>query len=124
MLDRSCLGFGARHTQHDKPEWKPLLDAVGERLAEGFMWMHEDALDDGSPLHAYKHYFTRRYLYLTEDGRAFELTPCQRFVPLRLDFAIEHAVCSWWILDGWEEADVTALRDAIVRAADRVPAGS
>jgi hypothetical protein len=62
-------GGDLRHCE--KPEWLPLLEAVGERLTEGFMWMFWVELEDGSRLHAYKHYFTRAYLFLTEDGRAF-----------------------------------------------------
>lgn len=123
MQSESCLGVPAHHLRHGDPEWKPLVAAVGERLAEGFMWMHADELDDGSPVHAYKHIHTRRYLHLAEDGRAFEPTPCGRLVEGRLDFAIEAALCSWWILNGWEAEDVKALRDAIIRANEQVPAG-
>lgn len=36
-----------------------------------FMWMHEIELEDGTRLHAYKHYETRRYLHLDHGGRAF-----------------------------------------------------
>jgi hypothetical protein len=51
------------------PEWQPLLDAVGEEIAANFMWMFEVRLSDGTPLHAYKHIDTRRYLHLASDGR-------------------------------------------------------
>lgn len=47
--------------------WQPLLDLVGEQ----FMWMFEVELEDGCRLHAYKHRWTRRYIHLTSDGRAF-----------------------------------------------------
>lgn len=83
------------------------------------MWMHEEELNDGSSLHAYKHVDTRDYLYLTEDGRAFQWAPCGRYVPLRLDYAIQDALCLWWTLSGWEEEDARAVRDAIVRAQER-----
>jgi hypothetical protein len=33
------------------------------------MWMFEVRLSDGTPLHAYKHIDTRRYLHLASDGR-------------------------------------------------------
>lgn len=89
---------------------------VGERLAGTFMWMDESELEDGSPLHAYKHTYTRRYLYLTEDGRAYQEAPCGRFARLRLDFALEAALCTWWIFDGWDEEDAAAIREAIIRA--------
>jgi hypothetical protein len=93
MAQDCCGGLRGWHSQHSEPVWDPLVAVVGERLAERFMWMHEDELDDGSALHAYKHCFTRRYLHLTEDRQAYEPVPCGRFVPLRLDFAIESAVC-------------------------------
>lgn len=102
--------------QYDEPCWEPLLEAVGERLTEGFMWMHETQLEDGRALHAYKHRATRRYLYLTEQSAAFERTACGRYAPLRLDFAIEAALCTWWILSGWEDEDREAVWEAVCRA--------
>jgi hypothetical protein len=35
------------------------------------MWMFEVVLDDGTPLQAYKHIDTRRYVHLAPDGTAF-----------------------------------------------------
>ena len=111
-------GGDLRHCE--KPEWRPLLEAVGERLTEGFMWMFWVELEDGSRLHAYKHYFTRAYLFLTEDGRAFQWAPCGRYAPQRLDWAIEHALCHWWILSGWEAEDAEAIHEAVVKAQDSI----
>jgi hypothetical protein len=116
MTAQRCPGLDAQHAQHDEPRWQPLLDSVGERLASGFMWMHEDELEDGVSVQAYKHIHTRRYLYLADDGRAFEIAACDRYAPLRLDFAIEQALCTWWLLKGWEPEDVEAIRDAVERA--------
>jgi hypothetical protein len=115
MNSQTCPARATRHVQHETPNWQPLLDALGERLTGGFMWMHEDELEDGTPVQAYKHIHTRAYLYLTGDGRAFEITPCRRYGPLRLDFAIRHALCGWWLLHGWEPEDVDAIRDALER---------
>jgi hypothetical protein len=58
-------------SQWDKPEWGPLLDAVGEQVTGDFMWMHEAELDNGMSLHAYKHIDTRRYVHLAANGEAF-----------------------------------------------------
>ncbi|MGH2803309.1 MAG: hypothetical protein ACRDL4_09740 [Thermoleophilaceae bacterium] len=107
-------------TQYEKPVWEPLLEAVGERLTGTFMWMHEEALEDGTRLHAYKHIHTRRYLYLDERGRAYEQSACDCFVPLRLDFALEAALCGWWILAGWDDEDAAAVREAIFTASEAV----
>ena len=54
--------------QGETPEWQPLLDAVGEELTGDFMWMFEVRLLDGTPLQAYKHIDSRRYLHLAPDG--------------------------------------------------------
>ena len=116
MEDDHYCGIPGRLLQYDNPVWEPLLAAVGERLTGGFMWMHEEVLRGGSALHAYKHRWTRRYLYLSEDGRAFEPTPCDTYVPLRLDWAIERALCVWWLLAGWEPEDHAAIREACLRA--------
>jgi hypothetical protein len=112
----ACNGLEAHLVQFEKPNWEPVLAVLGERLTEGFMWMHEAALSDGTALHAYKHKWTRRYLFLSENGQAFEEAACQRYVPDRLDFAIKRAICPWWILAGWEEADVEALRETLDKA--------
>jgi hypothetical protein len=122
MARDQCFGLRVWEGQYKRPNWAPLVEAVGELLAGGFMWMHEGKLGDGTPLHAYKHIYTRRYLYLTPDLTAFEPLPCDRFAPLRLDFALERALCTWWTLSGWEPADAEAIRDAILRANHRVTA--
>jgi hypothetical protein len=61
-----------RVVQANTPAWKTLEDFVGEDLAGRFMWMFEVELDDGVRMDAYKERWTRGYLHLAEDGRAFE----------------------------------------------------
>ncbi len=58
-------------TQGSRPDWAPLLEAVGEEVTGDFMWMFEVELSDGTKLQAYKHIDTRRYIHLASDGRAF-----------------------------------------------------
>ena len=117
MHDHRPHGRPGSVVQYDCPVWEPLEAAVGTRLAEGFMWMHEGRLAGGVTMHAYKHIWTRRYLYLSEDGRsAFEHAPCGGYVPLRLDFAIQAALCTGWLFTGWEEEDREAIIDAVMRA--------
>jgi len=116
MRDHCPYGRRGSVVQYDCPVWEPLEAAVGTRLVEGFMWMHEILLAGGSTVHAYKHIHTRRYLHLTGNGRAFEYAPCAGYVPLRLDFAIQAALCTWWLFDGWEEEDRQAVIDAVMRA--------
>jgi hypothetical protein len=40
-----------------------------------------------------------------------------------LDFAIEQALCTWWILSGWDAEDAEAVGDAVLRAAGSLHAG-
>jgi hypothetical protein len=54
----------------DRPNWEPLLELAPEEI-DDFMWMFEIELEDGSTVQAYKHWWTRRYLYLDFAGRAF-----------------------------------------------------
>lgn len=62
----------------DAPEWEPLLILAPDHVVD-FMWMGTVQLTDGTRLQAYKHYWTRRYLHLSEDGRAFVFVPKTRY---------------------------------------------
>lgn len=53
-----------------EPEWEPLLNVAPDHVGE-FMWMYAVLLADGTRLQAYKHYWTRDYLHLDDEGRAF-----------------------------------------------------
>ncbi len=52
------------------PEWEPLLDFAPDHIGD-FMWMFCVELKDRTRLQAYKHYWTRNYLHLDHEGRAF-----------------------------------------------------
>ncbi|MFL5833023.1 MAG: hypothetical protein ACJ76B_03460 [Solirubrobacterales bacterium] len=60
------------------PEWEPLLNLAPDHVVD-FMWMGTVQLVDGTRLQAYKHSWTRRYLHLSEDGRAFVFVPKTRY---------------------------------------------
>ncbi len=62
----------------DAPEWEPLLSLAPDHVVD-FMWMGTVQLVDGTRLQAYKHHWTRRYLHLSEDGRAFVFVPKTRY---------------------------------------------
>lgn len=53
-----------------EPEWEPLLNFAPDHVGD-FMWMYTVQLTDGTRLQAYKHYWTRDYLHLDDEGRAF-----------------------------------------------------
>ena len=63
-------GIGDQRT----PYWPPLLDLAPDLVGD-FMWMGIVDLEDGRRLQAYKHYWTRRYLHLDDEGTAFVYTP-------------------------------------------------
>jgi hypothetical protein len=71
--------YRGKSSQGDRPEWRPLLDAVGERVTGDFMWMFEVELTGGTPLQAYKHIDTRRYVHLAPDKEAFVFEPPDRY---------------------------------------------
>lgn len=82
---------------HDEPDWRPLYDLVGVKLADWFMWKGETELEDGNRVHSYKHITTREHLHLGVDGRAFEyISPC-RFREIERRHAID------LVFDTWEE---------------------
>lgn len=62
----------------DVPEWEPLLNFAPDHVVD-FMWMGTIQLTDGTRIQAYKHYWTREYLHLSEDGRAFVYVPKTRY---------------------------------------------
>lgn len=62
----------------DAPEWEPLLNLAPDHVVD-FMWMGTVQLADGTRLQMYKHYWTRSYLHLSDDGRAFVFVPKTRY---------------------------------------------
>jgi len=62
----------------DAPEWEPLLNLAPDHVVD-FMWMGTVQLVDGTRLQMYKHYWTRHYLHLSDDGRAFVFVPNTRY---------------------------------------------
>jgi hypothetical protein len=60
-----------------------------------FRWMFEVELEDGSRMDIYEHRDTLRYLYVAEDGRAFEWVRGGRFREIDPWEALMDA-CQWW----------------------------
>lgn len=69
------------------PEWEPLLN-VASRHVDEFMWMFAVELVDGTRLQAYKNYWTRSYLHLDGEGRAFVYLESDRYEEIDLDWAL------------------------------------
>jgi hypothetical protein len=102
--------------QGSVPEWRPLLEAVGEHLAGTFMWMFEVRLSDGRPLHAYKHIDTRRYVHLDPACNAFRYVGEHYYRRVDLADALEAALSPWWERLNVSAEDVVASWTAITRA--------
>lgn len=56
----------------EEPVWEPLQTVVGPRCRE-FMFMGQIGLEPGT-IFSYKHIWTRRYLDLDREGRAYRYT--------------------------------------------------
>lgn len=57
--------------QGEEPDWGALENVIDLDSCADFMWMFEVELQDGTRLHAYKHYWNRRYLHLSARGEAY-----------------------------------------------------
>jgi hypothetical protein len=99
--------------QFDTPDWTALAGLLPLELCAHFMWIDEVRLRDGTRLDAYKHRWTRRYLHLARDGRAFWYVPpgCYREVDTRR--AIVEA------FEGWESCEPTESEKAALNLALR-----
>jgi hypothetical protein len=75
----------------DTPNWQPLLDLAPDDV-DDFMWMFEVELEDGTRLHAYKHWETRRYLHLGLDGRAFVYCQPSSYREVDPDWLLDQAL--------------------------------
>jgi hypothetical protein len=71
----------------EKPVWEPLQAVVLERVRE-FMFMGQ-VTGDAGPIYLYKHVWTRRYLNLDQEGKAYRFTGYE-YEPRPLDEAIKH----------------------------------
>lgn len=66
----STDGIHGRMLPAQRPNWRPLLDLAPAQVGD-FMWMFKVEPEEGAQIHAYKHRWTRRYLHLDREGRAF-----------------------------------------------------
>jgi hypothetical protein len=100
-----------------EPEWDPLIRVVGPILVEMFMWMYAASLPDGSELHAYKHAATRRYLFLTADGRSFAYAGRDRYREIGVEAAVYKALHTWEsLLPGPTRQERAALQALLAEA--------
>jgi hypothetical protein len=79
---------------NDQDIWDPLF-ALAPYDTDDFMWMFEEELDDWTPLQAYKHRITRRYIYLDYGGRAFDVTRFGRLEEVEPRLLLEEVMGAW-----------------------------
>jgi len=112
--------------QCKKPDWRPLENLLcSDELCAHFMWMGDIELEDGTIVNEYKHRWTRQYLHLADDGRAFIYVGDERYQEADLTLAIGA------VFLGWEGCEPTleervALQSALRKtlpAADPAPNG-
>jgi len=116
MVSKNIIASEFCH--HDEPNWQPLHDLVGVKLADWFMWRCASELEDGVRVHSYKHITTRGHLHLGVDGRAFEYVPRYRYREIDRRHAID------LVFDAWEElASGPDDRDRVALVRAREAAG-
>ena len=107
--------------QGHRPDWRPLLEVAGDEVTGGFMWMYDVRLASGCYLQAYKHFYTRRYVFLDASCNAFAYLGHERYGPIGLADALEAALSPWWErLDATAE-DIAACWTAIAAARSAAP---
>lgn len=115
--------FRGEMCQFDEPDWQPLYDLVGIKLADWFMWMCEIELKHGVRVHAYKHITTREHLHLGVDGRAFAYVPCHRYREIDRRQALDIVFDTWEeVASGPDDRDRIALKEARRAAGPRAGA--
>lgn len=57
--------------QGQDADWGPLENVLPFLACDGFMWMYEVELENGTRLHVYKHIGSRGNLHLSDRGEAY-----------------------------------------------------
>jgi hypothetical protein len=111
----------------EAPEWEPLLNLAPDHVVD-FMWMGSVLLVDGTRIQVYKHYWTRHYLHLSNDGRAFVFVPKTRYEEVNPPWLLMRVLRKELDLEGrysvrqnaWpEEAEITFARSATTHRISR-----
>jgi hypothetical protein len=105
--------------QGKTPDWRPLLELAGEEVTSDFMWMYEVRLAGGRRVQAYKHYYTRRYVFLDGACNAFAYLGHERYGPVQPADALEAALRPWWQYLNASVEETAACWIAIARATRR-----
>jgi hypothetical protein len=113
------------------PEWEPLLD-LAEPHVEDFMWMYAAELSDGRRIQAYKHRWTRRYVFLDGDGRGYAYVDRERYEEEDPAWLFSRAVAEDTLHNEWypfvrhndpEEIEISWTRSATKHRISRARSG-
>jgi len=97
---RSAGQMNGEARQYEDPDWGPLKALLAsDELCDYFMWMGDVQLEDGTILNEYKHRWTRRYLHLTHDRRAFSYAGNDSYEQLPLYVAVSVVFVDWLCCD-------------------------
>lgn len=64
-------GIAGERIRCTEPDWEPLRNLLDDEVVEGFMWMGEIALENGTKLQIFKHRWSRRSIHLSSSGEAY-----------------------------------------------------
>jgi hypothetical protein len=84
-------GIKGKSVRTPAAEWEPLLDLAPAHVPD-FMWMGSVELPDKTRLQLYKHYWTRNYLHLDGDGRAFVYAEPDRYEEIEPTWLLTRAL--------------------------------
>jgi hypothetical protein len=90
--------IGGSFCEPGRIDYTALEEFVRDVVTRRFRWIFEVELDDGARMDIYEHRDTIRYLYVSEDGRAFEWVRVGRFREIDPWAALMDA-CEWWSHD-------------------------
>lgn len=98
--------------RYEEPRWAPLEAVVADILGD-FMWMHEVELKGGRRVQAYKHYLTRSYAHIADDGRAFLYTYNGRYSELPAPKVWGYTAAVWAVLEAarWPHSEAEPFSD-------------
>jgi hypothetical protein len=103
----------------DEPVWEPLLGLARIYIDE-FMWMYEVQLENGKRLQGYKHWWTRRYLHLDEDGEPWFWTgKAEMYEPYVGDIVDLFNEVTRWHYPGQHAEELEEWRDEQREAEER-----
>ncbi len=80
-----------------EPHWSPLEEAIGLDHCRDFMYMGFGQGTDGTAVYLYKHSIIRRYINLSDDGRAWKYEGNEAYTEVDRTDAVREALM--WVCE-------------------------